>query len=69
MVLHVGADAPVIRLLEDRHVPLEVEVGPGLMVLIPRKDWVREAGFRSVEDAIESLFRSSSPVVWYRDGY
>jgi len=68
-VLQVGADVPVLRLLEERHVPLQVEVGPGLMVLIPRRDWVREAGFRSVEDAIESLFRSPSPVVWYRDGY
>ena len=68
-ILQVGADAPVLRLLEEQRVPLELEVGPGLMVLIPRRSWLREAGFRSAEDAIENLFRSPSPVLWYRDGY
>lgn len=68
-VLQIGGNAPVLRLLEQQQVPLELEVGPGLMVLIPRRDWLREAGFRSAEDAIEHLFRSPSPVLWYRDGY
>jgi GNAT superfamily N-acetyltransferase len=68
-ILHVGANAPILRLLEEQHVPLHIEVGPGLMVLIPKRSWVREAGFRNVGDAIENLFRSPSPAVWYRDGY
>lgn len=69
VVIHVGGDAPVLSLLEARNVPFEVEVGPGLMVLIPNRDWVRHVGFRNVDDAIEHLFRSALPVRWHRDGY
>jgi hypothetical protein len=39
------------------------------MVLIPSRGWVRGAGFRNVDQAIEHLFRSSPPVLWMRDGY
>jgi ribosomal protein S18 acetylase RimI-like enzyme len=69
VILHVGGNAPVLALLEAEHVPLEVEVGPGLMVLVPNREWVRPAGFRSVDDAIEHLFRSEPPIRWHRDGY
>lgn len=68
-VLRTAANAPIIRLLEERHVPLQVEVGPGLMVLVARRSWAREVGFRSIDDAVEDLFRSPSPIVWHRDGY
>ena len=68
-VIRVGGNAPLISLLETQRVPLEVDVGPGLMVLVPNREWVREAGFRRVDDAIENLFRSSPPVFWHRDGY
>jgi len=69
VVLHLGGAAPVLALLEAQRVPLEVEVGPGLMVLIPNREWVRPAGFRNVDDAIEHLFRSEPPIRWHRDGY
>jgi hypothetical protein len=69
VILHVGGNAPVLALLEAEHVPLEVEVGPGLMVLVPNRGWVRPAGFRNVDDAIEHLFRSEPPIRWHRDGY
>jgi predicted N-acetyltransferase YhbS len=68
-VIQTGAGTPIMGLLEERRVPLELEVGPGLMVLVPRRSWAREVGFRSIDDAIEDLFRSPSPVVWHRDGY
>jgi hypothetical protein len=68
-VLHVSGDAPIVEALEARRVALEVEVGPGLMVLATGRDWIREAGFRNVDQAIEHLFRSSPPILWMRDGY
>ena len=68
-VLQVGGNAPVIAHLRRAGVPLEVEVGPGLMVLITNKDWVGRAGFGSPDDAIEHLFRSDPPIMWHRDGY
>ena len=68
-VMQIGGSAPVLTLLQGRRVPVEVETGPGLMVLFPSRDWLRPAGFRSVEDAIEHLFRSSPPNMWHRDGY
>ncbi len=68
-VLQLGAAAPLLRLLEGQHVPLEVDVGPGLMILVANQGWVREAGFRNTDDAVENLFRSPSPAVWHRDGY
>lgn len=68
-VMHVGGNAPVIALLQGRRLPIEVETGPGLMVLFLSRDWLRPAGFRSADDAVEHLFRSSPPVMWHRDGY
>ena len=68
-VLHVGGNAPIIPLLEAQHVPLQAEVGPGLMVLITSKGWLHEAGFRSADEAVEVLFRSPPPILWQRDGY
>jgi len=46
-----------------------VEIGPGLMVLVPNRDWLKGVGFRNVEEAIEHLFRSDPPILWHRDGY
>lgn len=68
-VIRTGGDAPILALLEAHGVPLQVEVGPGLMVLIANKEWMREAGLRSANDAIEDLFRSAPPILWHRDGY
>jgi len=68
-VLQVGGSAPVIARLRKAGVAVEVEVGPGLMVLITNRDWVTRAGFRNVDDAIEGLFRSEPPILWQRDGY
>jgi len=68
-VLHLGGNAPVISRLQAAGVPLEVEVGPGLMVLIPDHEWIAPAGFRNPDDAIEHLFRSDPPILWHRDGY
>jgi ribosomal protein S18 acetylase RimI-like enzyme len=68
-VLHVGGNAPVMGSLRAAGVSLEVEVGPGLMVLVTNRDWLRAAGFRNADDAIEGLFRSSPPYLWHRDGY
>ena len=68
-VIRVGGNAPLTGLLEAQRIPLEVDVGPGLMVLVPNREWIRAAGFRRLDDAIESLFRSSPPVFWHRDGY
>ncbi len=68
-VIQVGGNAPIIRRLRMVGVPMDVEVGPGLMVLITSQDWIKRAGFRQVDDAIEGLFRSDPPVMWQRDGY
>jgi predicted N-acetyltransferase YhbS len=68
-ILQMGGDAPVLNLLERQRVPVQVEVGPGLMVLVPNGEWIRRAGFRDQDDAIEHLFRSPIPVMWHRDGY
>jgi predicted N-acetyltransferase YhbS len=68
-VLQVGGNAPVMSHLRAGGVPLEVEVGPGLMVLIPNRDWLAAAGLRNVNDAAEQLFRSDPPILWHRDGY
>ena len=45
------------------------QIGPGLMVLIPNREWIGAAGFRKPDDAIEHLFRSEPPILWQRDGY
>jgi len=68
-ILHMGGEASLLPLLEQQRVPLQAEVGPGLMVLIANSVWLRPAGFRSADEAIEHLFRSPVPVVWHRDGY
>jgi hypothetical protein len=68
-VLHVGGNAPVVPALLAAGVRLEVEIGPGLMVLPTNREWLKEAGFRSADDATEALFRSSPPYLWQRDGY
>jgi len=69
VVLQVGGNSPVVSALRSAGVPIELEVGPGLMVLIPNRDWLRTAGFRRPDDAIEHLFRSDPPIMWHRDGY
>ncbi|MFB3880424.1 MAG: GNAT family N-acetyltransferase [Armatimonadota bacterium] len=68
-VMNIGGNSPVIARLKSTGVPVEVEIGPGLMVLIPNRDWIGRAGFRSVDAALDHLFRSEPPVVWHRDGY
>lgn len=68
-VLQLGGNAPVISRLKGAGVPVEVEVGPGLMVLITGRDWIAQAGFRNVDSAIDGLFRSEPPILWHRDGY
>ena len=68
-VIQTGGGTPVLRLLEEQRVPLQVEVGPGLMVVFPNMDWVKGAGFRSADEAVEYLFRSPIPAMWHRDGY
>jgi predicted N-acetyltransferase YhbS len=68
-LLQTSGGTPLLRSLEDQRVPLQVDVGPGLMVLFPNMDWVRPAGFRSPDEAVEHLFRSPIPAFWQRDGY
>jgi|GEM_PF-1604580 len=68
-VLYLGGSQPLVRSLQDAAVPLTVEIGPGLMVLVPNRDWLKGVGFRNAEDAIEHLFRSDPPILWHRDGY
>lgn len=68
-VLQIGGNAPILTHLRAAGVPLEVEVGPGLMVLIPNREWIGPAGFRNPDDAVEHLFRSEPPILWQRDGY
>ncbi len=68
-VLHVGGNTPIVPLLQAHDVPLQPEVGPGLMVLIANRTWLRETGLRNPEQALERLFRASPPIVWHRDGY
>ena len=68
-VIQVGGNAPVIARLRAGGVPTEVEIGPGLMVLVTGKEWVARAGFRNTNEAIEGLFRSDPPIMWQRDGY
>lgn len=68
-VIRLSGNAPVLGLLKERSVPLEVEVGPGLMVLIPETSWLRSVGLRDAQEAVDHLFRSPPPTVWHRDGY
>jgi len=68
-VLQIGGNAPILSHLRAADVPVEVEVGPGLMVLIPNREWIGPAGFRNPDEAIEHLFRSEPPILWQRDGY
>ncbi len=68
-VLHLGGNAPLMPHLRAAGVPLEVEVGPGLMVLMPNREWLAAAGLRNLNEAIERLFRSDPPLLWHRDGY
>jgi len=69
VILHVGGDAPILRLLEAQRIPFEPEASPGLMVLIPNRDWLRPAGFANADDAVERLFRATPPIRWHRDGF
>lgn len=69
VIIQLGGNSPVVRALHAAGIPIEVEVGPGLMVLIPNREWIGPAGFRNPEDAIEHLFRSEPPILWHRDGY
>ena len=68
-VLQLGGNAPIMPHLRATGVPVEVEVGPGLMVLMPNRSWLGPAGLRNVNEAIENLFRSDPPLLWHRDGY
>jgi hypothetical protein len=68
-ILHVGGHAPILRLLEAQRIPFEPEASPGLMVLIPNRDWLRPAGFANAGDAVERLFRATPPIRWHRDGF
>jgi len=68
-LLQTSGGTPLLRLLEEQRVPLQVDVGPGLMVLFPNMDWIRPSGFRNPDEAVEHLFRSPIPVLWHRDGY
>jgi predicted acetyltransferase len=69
VVLQTGGQAPVLGLLSEQNVPLELEVGQGLMAAILRNSWIKPCGFRSAQDAIQNLFFPSVPVLWHRDGY
>jgi len=68
-IVRVGGNAPIVPLLEAQHIPLHVEAGPGLMVLVANRGWMREAAFHTPDEAIEGLFCSSPPILWHRDGY
>ncbi len=68
-ILHLSGDAPLFAHLREQRVPLELEVGPGLMVLIANPAWLKQAGFRTTDEAIERLFRADPPIMWHRDGY
>jgi hypothetical protein len=69
VVIQTGGQAPVLSLLAEQNVPLELEVGPGLMVLVVSQRWLKDAGFRTVNEAIGHLFFAQVPVMWHRDGY
>jgi len=69
MVLITGGHAPVLRLLAAQDVPIEADIGQGLMVMVTNKRWIKPAGFRNARDAIQDLFFSEIPVLWHRDGY
>jgi predicted N-acetyltransferase YhbS len=68
-VLHTGGHAPVLGLLMAQNVPVELEVGQGLMACILNNNWLKPCGFRTPQDAIQNLFFPSVPVLWHRDGY
>ena len=69
VVIHSGGEAPVLRLLEAQGVPLELDIGQGLMALIVHQQWIKAAGFRDQQDALQGLFPSGRPLMWHRDGY
>ena len=69
VIIQLGGDAPIVKLLESERVPLNVEAGPGLMVLFPDRDWLPSVGLRNTDEATEHLFRSQTPVLWTRDGF
>jgi len=69
VMLYTGGAAPVLKLLEDREVPVEGHVAQGLMIAVTNRKWVRASGFGSVDEAIQNLFHSAIPVMWHRDGY
>jgi predicted acetyltransferase len=69
VVIHTGSQAPVLQLLEAQSVPIELEVGQGLMALVTNREWLKPSGFRNDGEAIRNLFFSSAPVMWHRDGY
>jgi len=64
-----GGHAPVLTLLAAQNLPIEADVGQGLMVLVTNRKWIKSAGFRNVRDAVQNLFFAEIPVVWHRDGY
>jgi GNAT superfamily N-acetyltransferase len=69
VVIRAGRDAPVLNLLEEQAVPIDLDVGQGLMVMVTNKRWVKPAGFRNVDDALQNLFFADPPAMWHRDGY
>lgn len=69
VLLITGGAAPVLKLIEGQEVPIEVDVGQGLMAMVANKKWIAPAGFSNVREAIQNLFFSEIPVLWHRDGY
>jgi predicted acetyltransferase len=69
IVLLTGGHAPVLRLIEEQGIPIESDVGQGLMVMVTNKRWIKAAGFRNEREAIQNLFFADLPVLWHRDGY
>ena len=69
IVLLTGGHAPVLKLIAAQGIPIEADVGQGLMVMVTNKRWIKPAGFRNERDAIQNLFFAELPVLWHRDGY
>ena len=68
-VLHTGGHAPVLAMLQAQDVPIELEVGQGLMAYVLNNNWLKPCGFGSPQDAVQNLFFPTVPVLWHRDGY
>ena len=69
VLLYSGGGAPVLKLMEAHEVPFETDLAQGLMVMIMSKKWLRPAGFRNADEAMQNLFFPALPVMWHRDGY